>query len=251
MWQAFLIIPSAYELADFATLLLSMSVNQAGLERSFSDLKIKKTRLRNRMKLPRLEKMAKVGGLVMETQNIIGAHVYVDFQVGADIRSSQKEAGLVEERKKRKNHEGKKVAELLKVPRYADVLEKYVDTNEDGDGSSRRPQSALVRSREGWRKEMARWVQEEQARSEDSDEGEELLNIAYGRQRSKWLPRSLELLFGGRKELDIDEQLRRTRRRQAYTEEAQLMELLVDEEADDERIPDDGELEGSGDDFEG
>lgn len=53
-------IPSTYELADFATLLLSMSVNQAGLERSFSDLKIKKTRLRNRLKLPRLEKMAKV-----------------------------------------------------------------------------------------------------------------------------------------------------------------------------------------------
>ena len=60
MWQVYLMIPSTYELADFATLLLSMSVNQAGLERSFSDLKIKKTRLRNRLKLPRLEKMAKV-----------------------------------------------------------------------------------------------------------------------------------------------------------------------------------------------
>lgn len=53
-------VPSVYELADFATLLLGISVNQAGLERSFSDLKIKKTRLRNCMKLPRLEKMAKV-----------------------------------------------------------------------------------------------------------------------------------------------------------------------------------------------
>jgi hypothetical protein len=29
------------------------------------------------------------------------------------------------------------------------------------------------------------------------------------------------------------------------------MKLLVDEEVDDERIPDDAELEGSGDDFEG
>jgi hypothetical protein len=29
------------------------------------------------------------------------------------------------------------------------------------------------------------------------------------------------------------------------------MELLADEEADHERIPDDGELEGSGDDFNG
>jgi hypothetical protein len=31
---------------------------------------------------------------------------------------------------------------------------------------------------------------------------------------SKWLPRSLELLFAGRKESDVDEQLRRTRQRQ-------------------------------------
>ena len=53
------------------------------------------------------------------------------------------------------------------------------------------------------------------------------------------------------KESDVDEQLRRTRRRQAYTEEARLMELLADEEADEARIPDDGELEGSGDDFDG
>jgi len=53
-------IPSTYKLANFAPLLLSMSVNQAGLERSFSDLKIKKTWLQNHLKLPRLEKMAKV-----------------------------------------------------------------------------------------------------------------------------------------------------------------------------------------------
>lgn len=60
MWRAFCTTPSVSELADFALLLLSMSVNQAGLERNFSDLKINKTRLRNRLKLPRLEKMAKV-----------------------------------------------------------------------------------------------------------------------------------------------------------------------------------------------
>ena len=97
---------------------------------------------------------------------------------------------------------------------------------------------------------MMKWVEEEQARSDDSD-GEGLGNVMYGRQRSKWLPRSLELLFGGRKETDVDEQMKRVRRRQAYTEEARLMELLADKEADEERMPDDGELEGSGDDFEG
>jgi hypothetical protein len=175
----------------------------------------------------------------------------VDFQVGTDIRSSQKELGLVEEHKKWKNHEENKVAELLKVPRYADVLEDSVDMDEDGEGSESRPQLALVKSREGWRKEMGRWVQEEQGRSGDPDKNEELLNIAYGCQCSKWLPRSLELLFAGRKESDINEQLRWTRRQQAYTEEARLMELLADEEADEKRIPDDRELEGSGDDFDG
>jgi hypothetical protein len=60
MWKAFQTTPAVCELADFALLLLGMSVNQAGVEHNFSDLKIKKTRLRNRLKLLRLEKMAKV-----------------------------------------------------------------------------------------------------------------------------------------------------------------------------------------------
>ena len=48
------------DLADFAILILSIVVNQGATERSFSDLKIKKTQHRNRLKLPRLEKMSKV-----------------------------------------------------------------------------------------------------------------------------------------------------------------------------------------------
>ncbi|KAF8221706.1 hypothetical protein L208DRAFT_1382148 [Tricholoma matsutake] len=180
MWQAFLNTPSTSELADFATLLLSISVNQAGLEHSFSDLKIKKMQLQNRLKLLRLEKMAKVG---------------------ANIRSSQKDAGLVKEHMKWQNHDQNRVAKLLKVPRYADLLEDDdgADANRDGEELSG-PQLGLVRSCEGWQKEMAKWVEEEQ---------------------------------------------------QAYTEEAQLMELLADEEADEDRIPDDGESEKSGDDFDG
>jgi hypothetical protein len=34
----------------------------------------------------------------------------------------------------------------------------------------------------------------------------------YGPQQSRWLPRSIELLFGGRKEVDVDEQLRQLSR---------------------------------------
>jgi hypothetical protein len=60
VWKGFLGTPAVAELADFAMLLLGMSVNQAGLERNFSDLKIKKTRLQNRLKLSKLEKMARV-----------------------------------------------------------------------------------------------------------------------------------------------------------------------------------------------
>jgi hypothetical protein len=40
------------------------------------------------------------------------------------------------------------------VPWYADVLE---DADTSGNESSK-AQSALVKSRAGWRKEMARWV---------------------------------------------------------------------------------------------
>jgi hypothetical protein len=170
------------------------------------------------------------------------------YQVGADIRTSQMEAGYIHERGKRKNHDDTNVADLLTVPRYADLLEEDTHSADGVEGSSK-PQSGLVKSRDGWREEMAKWVQEERAHTDSDDE--ELGNATYGRQRSRWLPKSLELLFGGRKEVDVDEQLRRVSRRQAYTEEARLMELLADEEEDAERIPDAGELEGSGDDFDG
>ena len=48
------------DLVDFAILILSIVVNQGATERSFSDLKIKKTQHWNRLKLPQLEKMSKV-----------------------------------------------------------------------------------------------------------------------------------------------------------------------------------------------
>ena len=60
-----------------------------------------------------------------------------------------------------------------------------------------------------------------------------------------FLPREKQngLEPGGQKEVDMDEQLKWASRWQVYTEEAHLMELLVDEEADKERILDAGELE--------
>ena len=145
------------------------------------------------------------------------------------------------------NHDKSNVSELLAVPRYADLVEEDAETSEEEPGHGK-TQPGVVKSREGWWKEMKKWVEEERDQSDDDGE---LADIAYGHQWSKWLPQSLDLLFAGRKVTDIDEQLRKAWRRQAYTQEAQLMELLADEEADEERMPDDGELEGSGDDYEG
>ncbi|KAF5387115.1 hypothetical protein D9615_001638 [Tricholomella constricta] len=183
MWKAFLKTPLVSELADFAILLLSMSVNQAGLERNFSDLRIKKTCLRNRLKLSRLEKMAKVG---------------------ADIQAAHQEVGFIADRVKRQNHDQRKVAELLAVPRYADLLEEDDNSSEDNEPAERR-RSGLIKSREAWQGEMAKWIQDEQAQSDDDDD--EVANAAYGKKRSKWLPRSLNMLFAGRKETDIDQQM--------------------------------------------
>ena len=60
VWQQLKSTPEVSELADLAILLLGIVVNQGGNERDFSDLKIKKTRLRNRLGIPKLQKMSKV-----------------------------------------------------------------------------------------------------------------------------------------------------------------------------------------------
>ena len=62
----------------------------------------------------------------------------------------------------------------------------------------------------------------------------------------KWLPCSLALLFG---DAPAAPQLAERRPRRQFDEEARLMELLAAEHSDEP--PDDGELEGSGDDYDG
>ncbi|GLB43957.1 hypothetical protein LshimejAT787_1501410 [Lyophyllum shimeji] len=165
-------------------------------------------------------------------------------KVSANIWISHQEAEFIADRAKHQNHDNTNVAKLLSVPRYTDLLEQDVDSEEEPEH-----RSGMIKSCEAWQKEMAKWVQEERAQSDDDDD--EVVDVAYGQGHSKWLPRSLDLLFGGRKKTDIDQQIRRIRRQQAYIEEALLMELLAAGEEDKERIPDDGELEGSGDDYDG
>jgi hypothetical protein len=67
----------------------------------------------------------------------------------------------------------------------------------------------------------------------------------------KRLPQSLDFLSAGQKEVNIDMQLSWMHWQRAYTAEARLMGLLADKEVNKDRVPDDSELEGSGDDFDG
>lgn len=97
---------------------------------------------------------------------------------------------------------------------------------------------------------MVRWVCSEREGNDDEDSTTTPLASAPACRPAKWLPQSLELLFSGRQETTIEQEMQRFRCKQAYTEEACLMELLVDKE-EGETILDDGELDGSGDDFDG
>ncbi|KAF5354536.1 hypothetical protein D9758_011245 [Tetrapyrgos nigripes] len=223
-WQQMTTDGRTADLAHFALTLLSIVLNTASNERSFSDLKVKKTRLGNRLGIPKVKKMIKVGGR---------------------IRRHHYNAGLRTRRKPRKNHSEERLSTLLHVPRYAEALDG-LDSDIDDDLHRRSP---LVRSRREWRREFIKWA--ERARAEDSgddDDNEPQASTA----NSQWLPRSLALLFGGKtvEESTLDAYIdRRRTRRQGWSEEALHMELLAQEEGD--VIPDDGELEGSGDEYNG
>lgn len=143
----------------------------------------------------------------------------------------------MESREKRKNHSEDHVSTLLTVPRYADVLECGEDSeNEEGEAQGSR--STLVNSARSWRRVMAKWIEDEREMSEDSSD----TITGTERQSKPWLPRSLALLFGGQARQPLGHP-----KRWPIDEEARMMELLAAEY--DDEPPDDGELEGSGDDY--
>lgn len=59
-WLAFRSIPEVAELGEFALILLKVVANQGGVERIFSDLKVKQTHRHARLGLAKLGKMTKV-----------------------------------------------------------------------------------------------------------------------------------------------------------------------------------------------
>jgi hypothetical protein len=80
------------ELADFALTILKIVVNQARCERVFSDLKVKQTQCRNRLKLEKLDKMTKV----CHPLSLLLFHILMPLvEIGADIKSDHQQRGLV------------------------------------------------------------------------------------------------------------------------------------------------------------
>ncbi|KAJ3992998.1 hypothetical protein F5050DRAFT_1810921 [Lentinula boryana] len=218
-WESYVKVAKVQELALFAILLLEIVVNQAGLERTFSDFLIKKNKLRNRLGLTKMAKMTIVHN---------------------DIRITQLKEGT---REKRAAVEGA-TGEIDK---------------EDKDEDDGKPCSVLVNSSAAWCQVLAAWRESEQdfkgknTSEEDLEQGDIVSRMLVSQPRAGrgrrhqiggLLPATLEKLFGGnvQRPVAVPQQ-----RRQALDPEARRMELLAAEFSDE--APDDGTLEGSGNDY--
>ncbi|CAK5276915.1 unnamed protein product [Mycena citricolor] len=223
-WTMMRLNSEAKELSDFATTLLRLVVNQAGLERWFSDFANKKNKKRNRLGLTKMAQQAKLT---------------------RQIRTEQVAEGLIDVRGGRKNHSNARV--LLSVPRYADAILSDTDDS-DVDGGRL---SVVVRSKAAWRKQLGEWQAEmheldQVSDSRDTDIDQPLPGIPTPnrpRAQRSWLPSTLASLFGG----VVSKPIVLGRRTRVVSEEALYMELLEADRSDEE--PDAGAQEGSGDDF--
>ena len=161
--------------------------------------------------------------------------------MGAAIRREHIAEGLREPRDKRKNHADSRVADLIAVPQYADLLDNEEESEED---EAEHTSSRLVNSRNAWRKTYVSWVAAARLDATEDSDADIPEPPAPAARSSRFLPARLSKLFGGK----IPQPPKRAPRR-AFTREEMLMDLLAAEHSDEE--PDDGELEGSGDDYAG
>jgi hypothetical protein len=114
-----------------------------------------------------------------------------------------------------------------------------------------------MQSQAGWRTEMAKWIGDMRAEDEvsdsESDDEEQASNtprIPTQASTRKWPKYTLHTLFNGLpKPPRAAAAVTRARAAAAFNEDAELMEALANLEEDE--IPDDGDLVGSGDDYEG
>ncbi|KAJ7823920.1 hypothetical protein B0H13DRAFT_2241397 [Mycena leptocephala] len=242
VWEVMLNHADIRELADFAILILGISMNQGGNEHDFSDWKIKRTRLHNRLSFEKTGKMSKVG---------------------TSIRAENVATSLVKPWQEHKNHNESRVANLIAVPQYADLLEN--EENSNNKAGEHRVSSRLVNSGAAWRKLYNTWavavrVEELEAEELECMTGElddttnnpgsrpsnpacTVLQPPAPERRTRWLPCPPSQLFGSK----IPQPPERVPCK-AFSWEKLLMQLLAAEPSDEE--PDDGELEGSGDDYE-
>jgi hypothetical protein len=70
-WEVFSLNAQTSDLADFAIMLLELVVNQAGLERSFSDFLNKKNKKRNRLSLKKMAQQAKVRSIFLSLHHFL------------------------------------------------------------------------------------------------------------------------------------------------------------------------------------
>lgn len=131
------------------------------------------------------------------------------------------------------------------MPRYGDLLEDMDDEDESEHGR------ALVTTAAGWRTEMAKWIGEqrlEDANDSDSDDEDPPAavpnRIPTAERSATWKNCTLRTLFDGAAPMPKPP---REARETAFEAEAALMEALADHEEDE--YPDDGAMEGSGDDY--
>lgn len=117
----------------------------------------------------------------------------------------------------RKNHSDDRIEKLLAVPRYAEALEEC----------DVRPRSQLITSRRAWRREFQKWQEGVQDMSDDE------IEVPVSRRKTKLLPRSLKLLFGGKVTTPVDDvwaekeaQQERRRKDPEYVKEAACMSAL-------------------------
>ncbi|KAJ6628168.1 hypothetical protein B0H10DRAFT_1991676 [Mycena sp. CBHHK59/15] len=162
-------------------------------------------------------------------------------KVTRHIREEQYTDSLCQKREGRKNHSEVQIKTLLTVPRYADT-----NISDTDDNVAQNQESVLVSSRVAWRKQVAAWQSDMRDAVSDSDNDDAQAASSTGaHRRTNWLPIQLDKLFGS----NLKEPIHIRPSCTVVSEEVLYMQLLAAEHSGEE--PDDGELEGSGDDYTG
>ncbi|KAF4590493.1 hypothetical protein EYR38_009794 [Pleurotus pulmonarius] len=157
--------------------------------------------------------------------------IFESVHIGANLRREHQSSGDQVQRKKRENHVSSVVDTLLWVPRHDLDADATIDEEDGAESDANTP---LVKTTSSWRKELVRQEMDERELNEEVP--------GVSRQGTSH-SRSLMMLFGGGAK-----PLGQPPRRRTLDDESRLMELIAAEYEGE--APDDGALEGSGDEYE-